>query len=160
MDALVFEEGAILQHALNDGRKMLEENEQLRKTISDLSSENAGLNADLDSMDAVLKKKTAAIEVKNGLIDGLEIECGKLEKERDKLLKELREARKEYDDLKYSKVICPGEAARYYLEEYRKLKRENDDLKKLYEKILVLTDKTTDMVVAVIDQKSRKEHTP
>lgn len=53
-----------------------------------------------------------------------------LERECDRLKKELKAALKRYDDLRYHEIICPGEAARYYLEECRKLRKENEELKK------------------------------
>lgn len=122
MDALVFEEGAVLQHALNKGRKVLEENEKLVKAVTELSYENSELSDRLDNLGDTLEEQ-------ENTILGYRTRCIELENECKKLRKEVKEAWKERDDFKYHEIICPGEAARYYLEKYRELKVDNKNLR-------------------------------
>ena len=60
----------------------------------------------------------------NGAIAGQNKQIKELEDRNGNLIKEIRKVKGDYLDLEQKKIVCPGEAARYYLEETRKLKSQ------------------------------------
>lgn len=101
---------------------MTEHEEKYCKRFHELfaiSEEPGGANKLID----IIIDLDAQVESLSGNMAEQENRIKALEERNGDLIKMLHEAQNDYYDLRQKKIVCPGEAARYYLEETRRLKK-------------------------------------
>ena len=111
---------------------MTEQEQKYCKRFHELFAISEELGGENKLIDIIIDLD-AQVESLSGIMAEQENRIKELEERNRDLIKLLHEAQNDYYDLRQKKIVCPGEAARYYLEETRRLKKLLDQCERSYE---------------------------